>query len=218
MPALSGTSEHNLGVTAAGRTSPDFAALLIITKATLRTHPLCCGDNFVRWCTKERSLCAPVCVCVCVCRPGIAIKAQTARFNMPTILPIISETMSSEFEGGHAGRPATSTLINSFGCGEDVRAAAPLEPAYLLSPAPRSEPWQTESRGGNAALAHRHMIAKQTSTTQVPNVRLLVSWIVKQDTACSTQVGAFGKTNKHSESHTDPHTHRNSRSTVTQAL
>jgi hypothetical protein len=36
-------------------------------------------------------------VCVCVCRPGISIKAQTAKFNMPTILRISSETMSCKF-------------------------------------------------------------------------------------------------------------------------
>ena len=63
---------------------------------------------------------------------------------MPTTLPIISETMSSKFESGRAGRLATSTLIHSFGCGKGVRVAALLQPAYVLFPAPRSKPWQNE--------------------------------------------------------------------------
>ena len=36
-----------------------------------------------------------------------------------------------------------------------------------------------------------HTIARQTGTTQAPNARILVSWIVKQDRACSTPTGAF---------------------------
>ena len=41
---------------------------------------------------------------------------------------------------------------------------------------------------------HAHAIAGQTGTTQDPNARILVSWIVKQDNACSaysTAIGAF---------------------------
>ena len=44
---------------------------------------------------------------------------------------------------------------------------------------------------------HKHTIAKQTGTTQVPNARILVSWIVKQDRACSTPIGAFLCTQAH---------------------
>ena len=36
-----------------------------------------------------------------------------------------------------------------------------------------------------------HTIARQTGTTQVPSVKILVSWIVKQDRACPTPIGAF---------------------------
>ena len=38
---------------------------------------------------------------------------------------------------------------------------------------------------------HTHTIARQTGTTQDPNTRILVNWIVKQDTACPTLIGAF---------------------------
>ena len=38
---------------------------------------------------------------------------------MPTLLQIISDTISSEFGWGHAGSPTTCTLIHSFGCGKD---------------------------------------------------------------------------------------------------
>jgi hypothetical protein len=36
-----------------------------------------------------------------------------------------------------------------------------------------------------------HRIVRQTGTTQVPSVRILVSWNVKQDRACPAPIGAF---------------------------
>ena len=47
--------------------------------------------------------------------------------------------------------------------------------------------YQTHTR----ARAHTRMVARQTGTTQVPSIRILVSWIVKQDRACPTPIGAF---------------------------
>ena len=64
---------------------------------------------------------------------------------------------------------------------------------------------------------HKHTIARQTGRTQDPNARILVSWIVKQDKACPTPIGAFLQyrgtavlhthTHIHIHIHTHTHTH-----------
>ena len=50
---------------------------------------------------------------------------------------------------------------------------------------------RTEQDTNTHTHTHTHTIARQTGTTQVPSVRILVSWNVKQDSACPTPIGAF---------------------------
>ena len=80
-----------------------------------------------------------------------------------------------------------------------VVSRPPQSPTHTPTHTPTTHP-PTHTPTHTHTHTHTHTIARQTGTTQDPNVRILVSWIVKQDRACPTPIG-------HPHPHPHPHTH-----------
>ena len=92
--------------------------------------------------------------------------------------------------GGGEGRehfplllPAAVVVVQSCVDPININHAARVnaQTICLIHGAPKPPPLKT----------HIHRIAGQTGTTQGPNARSLISWIVKQNRACPTPIGAF---------------------------